>query len=95
MRATNGLGDKRMEGLAVWMQIERFQPACWEEIVGFAGTAPTSVGTAGPPPATVNPHATDGGPEAPARRGSADRVRGKGTKERLFTQALGKKATFL
>lgn len=79
----------------MWMPIERFQPTCWGETVGFAGTAPTSVGTAGPLPATVNPHAADGGREAPARRGSVGRVRGKGTKERLFTQASGKKATFL
>ena len=41
MRASNGLGDI-MEGLGVWMQIGRFQPACWEETVGFVGTAPTS-----------------------------------------------------
>lgn len=41
MRASNGLGDI-MEGLGVWMQIGGVQPACWEETVGFVGTAPTS-----------------------------------------------------
>lgn len=47
-----------------------------------------------PPPATVNPHATDGGPEAPSAGGEAHRVR-KGDKREAVYTGLGQKATLL
>ena len=77
MRASNG---DIMEGLGVWMQIGRFQPACWEETAGFVGTAPTSDGDSWTTTYKCKSTPADGGPGGPARRGGAGRVRGKGQK---------------